>query len=235
MGFMERFKAKSRGNGGVATAELSPFDEMVVPQGAERGNAGASTVTLDWIRELDAAAKTHGCELIDAPVTGSKAAAAGGELSFIVGGSETTLNRARPVLEVMSKSITHLGPVGSGSMVKLINNFVCGVQLTSMAEAIAMLERTGIDREKGLGVMLNGAPGSPMVKLMTARMTAKDYSPNFLMRLLAKDLGYAMKEAAERSVKLTTAQTALNLLQNAISQGYGDFDMSAVVEPLRKQ
>jgi 3-hydroxyisobutyrate dehydrogenase len=193
----------------------------------------SSTISVQWVRELAAAAKQKGCELLDSPVTGSKVQANAGELVFLVGGDAQALEKARPVLESMSKSITHLGPTGSGALMKLINNFVCGVQVASFAEALAWLERAGMDVEKALPVMTNGAPGSPLVKAMSQRMTARDYTPNFLLKLLAKDLNYAVKESKSHLDKLTTASTALELLNNAIAQGLGEKDMSAVVEPLR--
>ena len=193
-----------------------------------------STVTVGWIKELAAAAEQRGCVFVDAPVTGSKTQAATGELNFLVGGTESALDQARPVLDAMGRTVTHLGPAGSGAMVKLINNFVCGVQLASIAEAVAMIERCDLDREAALGVLTNGAPGSPLVKLLSARMTAEDYTPFFHLHLLAKDLSYAVQEAAALSLDLKTAETALGLFQKAVDDGYGDQDMSAVIESLRK-
>lgn len=211
------------------------------PDGAISGAArGAvlvecSTVTVEWVNELAAAAQKAGCELIDAPVTGSKVHAAAGELNFIVGGSEAALEKARPVLKAMSKTITHLGPIGSGALLKLINNFVCGVQLTAYAEALAWVERAGLDRARALPIMTDGAPGSPLVKTMSTRMTTPDFTPNFVLKLLAKDMRYAIKEAGQYSINLVTAPAALELMERAIKEGFGDKDMSAVVEPLREQ
>ena len=148
----------------------------------------SSTLTVGWVRELAGAATTRGCELLDAPVTGSKTQANSGELNFLVGGPEVALEKARPALSVMGRSIVHLGPSGSGARLKLINNFLCAVQLVSLAEGLTLIERSGLDRAKALEVLHNGAPGSPMVKAMSARMVAQDYTPNFLMRLIAKDL-----------------------------------------------
>mgnify|MGYP001551205915 FL=1 len=193
-----------------------------------------STLTVEWITELTKAATARGGEFLDAPVTGSKAQAAAGELNFLVGGSAATLEKARPVLTAMSRSITHLGPAGSGAMIKLINNFVCGVQVAAIGEAIAMIERSGLERARALEVLLNGAPGSPLVKLMAGRMTTPDFTPNFLLRLLAKDLSYAIQEAGQRSLELTTAKAALSQFERAIAAGHGDKDMSAVIEPLRQ-
>jgi len=193
----------------------------------------SSTITVSWARELAAAVEARQCEFLDTPVTGSKAQAASGELVFLVGGSPATLDKARPVLAAMSKSITPIGPVGSGALIKLINNFVCGVEIIAIAEAIAMIERSGLDRARALEVLTNGAPGSPLVKTVSARMTAADYTPNFLLHLMTKDLKYSLQEAEKLSLHLTTAAAALNTFQKAIGAGYGDKDISAAVELLR--
>ena len=108
----------------------------------------SSTVSVGWIRELSAAASDKHCSLLDAPVTGSKPQAAAGELTFLVGGTEAALETARPALAAMSRSIVHLGPSGSGALVKLINNFVCGVQVAAIAEALAWIERTDLGRAR---------------------------------------------------------------------------------------
>ena len=125
---------------------------------------------------------------------------------------------------VMGKTILPLGPVGSGALVKLINNFVCGAQVAALAEATALIERSGLDRAKALEVLTGGAPGSPLVKTVSARMTAPDYTPNFLLRLMAKDLGYVLAEGRKHSLELATAATALGLFQSGIAAGDGDRD-----------
>jgi 3-hydroxyisobutyrate dehydrogenase len=193
-----------------------------------------STVTVNWVRELSTVASGRGCEFLDAPVTGSKTQAAAGELNFLVGGDAATLEKVRPVLAAMSKAIVHIGPTGSGSLLKLINNFVCGVQVASLAEAMAMIERSGLDRAKALEILANGAPGSPLVKAVSTRMTTPDFPPNFLLRLMAKDLGYAIQEGGKLSVELVTAKAALEDFQRAIGAGHGEKDIAAVVEPFRK-
>jgi 3-hydroxyisobutyrate dehydrogenase len=194
-----------------------------------------STVTCGWIKELSAAAAKAGCEFLDAPVTGSKPQAASGELNFLVGGDAMTLEKARPVLVAMSKAIVHLGPTGSGAVIKLVNNFVCGVQLAALAEALAMIEHSGLDRTRALAILTEGAPGSPLVKAVSARMTTPDYTPNFLLRLMAKDLDYAIQEGGKLSVELFTATAALEEFQRAIATGHGDKDIAAVVEPFRNR
>jgi 3-hydroxyisobutyrate dehydrogenase len=205
--------------------------------GASRGALciESSTVTVGWIRELAAATAEKGCEFLDAPVTGSRTHAAAGELRFLVGGTTAALEKATPVLSAMGRTLTYVGPSGSGAMIKLINNFVCGVQISSLAEAVAMIERSGLDRARALEVLTHGAPGSPLVRTIADRMTAADYTPNFLLKLMAKDLGYAIQEGRGLSVNLATATAALEDFQKGIDSGLGESDMAAVVEPMRKR
>jgi 3-hydroxyisobutyrate dehydrogenase len=205
--------------------------------GAKRGAVllECSTVSPDWIAELAAAAAKSGHVLLDAPVTGTKPHAAAGELTFLVGGDAAALEKARPALAVMSKSILHLGPNGSGALLKLVNNFLCGVQAVSFAEALAFIENAGLDRAQALEFLLQGTPGSPLVKTMAARMTARDYTPNFAMRLMAKDLAYSVAAGKKLSVNLASVATAHAALQQAIAAGLGDQDFSAVVEMQRKK
>jgi 3-hydroxyisobutyrate dehydrogenase len=194
----------------------------------------SSTLSLPWVKELAAAAAKRRCELLDAPVTGSKAQAASGELNFLVGGSPAALEKARIALSVMGRAIVHVGPSGSGALLKLINNFLCGVQVASLAEAIAWIEKSGVDREQFLDFLTNGAGGSPLIKLISERMSTSNFAPNFLLRLMAKDLGYAIEEANRHSLNLATGVSAFDLFKRAMENGQADKDMSAVVEQFRK-
>jgi 3-hydroxyisobutyrate dehydrogenase len=193
----------------------------------------SSTVSVGWVSELAAAAAQKKCDLLDAPVTGSKNQAAAGELNFLVGGSASALEAARSALAAMSRSIVHLGPSGSGALLKLINNFLCGVQVAALAEGMALIEKGGLDRAKALEILANGAPGSPLVKMLSARMTAQDYNPHFLLRLMAKDLAYAVAEGNKLSLNLATASAALELFKQGVASGQGDKDIAAVVEQFR--
>jgi 3-hydroxyisobutyrate dehydrogenase len=192
-----------------------------------------STLTVAWVKELAAAAQARQCEFLDAPVTGTKPHAANGELTFLVGGSAVTLEKARPVLAVMSKAILHLGPTGSGALLKLLNNFLCGVQAASLAEAIAIIEKSGLDRSTAMDFLTNGNPGSPLVKTIAGRINARDFTPNFLLKLMAKDLEYALLCARELDVPLSTTAGAAEVFQRAIAAGLGDKDFSAVIELFR--
>jgi 3-hydroxyisobutyrate dehydrogenase len=194
----------------------------------------SSTLSVEWIRELGENVRARGCELLDAPVTGSRPQAISGELSFLVGGPSDTLEKARPLLDAMGRAILHLGPSGSGALLKLINNFLCGVQAASLAEAMALIERSGLDRDKALEILTNGAPASPLVKTLSERMSARAYTPpNFILRLMAKDLAYAAAEEKRHALEPVTAAAALRIFQQAITHGDGESDLSAVVEQFR--
>jgi 3-hydroxyisobutyrate dehydrogenase len=195
----------------------------------------SSTVSPAWIAELAKLAEQRGVDFLDAPVTGSRMQAEAGQLSFLVGGKDTALEAARPILRAMSKEIVHLGPVGSGAKMKLINNFLCGVQVASLAEGLAWIERSGLDRDKALSVLKTGAPGSPLLSALSARMVSQNYSVNFLLKLMTKDLLYAQNEAKLLNVDLRTAESARTMFETAIAQGFGDEDMASVIEPLRNK
>jgi 3-hydroxyisobutyrate dehydrogenase len=175
----------------------------------------------------------RGLDLLDAPVTGSRLQAEAGQLSFLVGGSDSALKKATPVLKAMSKEIVHFGPVGSGAKMKLINNFLCGVQVASLAEGLVWIERSGLDRDKALAFLKGGAAGSPLLGAISARMASQNYAVNFLLRLMRKDLVYAESEAAQCNVDLKTSEVARSLFEAAIARGLGDEDMASVIEPLR--
>ena len=224
---------------------------MVADDGASRevwlGESGAlesaqpgailidcSTLSPGWIRELAAQAETKGCPFLDAPVTGSRPQAQNGELLFLVGGSSEALEKARPVLQPMSRGVVHLGANGAGAVLKLINNFLCGVQAASLAEAMVWLERSGLDRDQALQILTGGAPGSPLVKALAERMSKQNYETNFRFELMMKDLAYAHAEASRAGIDLATAAAAVRRFEQGAAAGYGSQDISAVVEALRR-
>jgi 3-hydroxyisobutyrate dehydrogenase len=204
--------------------------------GASRGSllVESSTVSVGWVKELASLAARRGCEFLDAPVTGTKPHAASGELFFMVGGSNAAFERAHEILSILGREVLHLGPTGSGALLKLINNFVCGVEAAAFAEALSLVDASGIDREKCISVLSNGALASPLIKRMLSTMATNDFTPNFPLKLMTKDLGYAIREAADRGVTLQTAGPALTVFQSAAAQGLGDQDFSAVTKFMAK-
>jgi 3-hydroxyisobutyrate dehydrogenase len=125
--------------------------------------------------------------------------------------------------------------VGSGAQLKLINNFLCAVQVTSFAEALAWMEQTGLRLDTALDFLKRGAPGSGILSAMSERMTRRTYEVNFLLRLMAKDIRYAHAAANQLGIDLSMSSSAEELFRKAQEQGLGEKDMSAVVEVVREQ
>lgn len=192
-----------------------------------------STLSPNWVMELGAAAREHGLDLVEAPVTGSRAQADAAQLNILAGADLETLERVAPILRAVSKRILHLGPIGSGSQLKLVNNFLCAVQAASFAEALTWIERTGLNHEAALEFLENGAPGSGILRTMADRMAKRAYDVNFLLRLMTKDIRYARDAAAELGVDLSTARPAEALFQKAQAEGHAEQDMAAVFEVTR--
>jgi 3-hydroxyisobutyrate dehydrogenase len=193
----------------------------------------SSTLSLDWTGALANLARARGCAFLDAPVTGSKPQAENGELKFLVGGEGAILDQVMPVLSVMGTAAELIGPVGSGTFLKLVNNFICGVQVASLAEGLAMIARQGLDYERASSILIGGACGSPLVKLIAGRIAAKDFAPNFSVSLLQKDLAYAIAGAEKLGLDLRTAAAALEWFSEANEAGLGQQDIAAVSELIR--
>jgi len=194
----------------------------------------SSTLTGDWVFDLARQAVARGVRFLEAPVTGSRDQAAQGTLRFLVGGDAEAIELARPAFDAMGGALVHLGPVGSAATVKLANNYLCGVQAASLAEAIALFEKQGRDIEQAMPILFDGAPASPMVKGVGRRMLDRDYAPHFVVPLMAKDLGYAAQALADVGIVSAIAQAARQRFIDADLVGEGDRDVAAIVEPLRK-
>ena len=191
-----------------------------------------STLSPEWVTELAGLVEARGASFLDAPVTGSRPQAAKGEVLFLVGGDPTALESVRDVLRPMSRDAVHMGPVASGARMKLVNNFMSAVQAVALAEALAFSHECGLDPVAAMHVLTNGAPGSPLVKTVGARMMARDYAVNFFLRLMRKDVSYASEEAKRHGVELRTAAAALVRFDQAIAAGWGDADFAAVAEAI---
>jgi 3-hydroxyisobutyrate dehydrogenase len=168
-------------------------------------------------------------------VTGSKDAAEAGELRLLVGGDAAVLEQARPVLEAVSRRLDLFGPNGSGALAKLINNLMGAVQVVVLAEGLALAERAGLDMEQVLSLIINGAPGSPIVKGKAARMANSDYDDTqFALRWMHKDATYALRAADEFGAPMPTLAAAREIYRMARNLGLDEADFAAVIEALRQ-
>jgi 3-hydroxyisobutyrate dehydrogenase len=200
--------------------------------GAKSGAIGveSSTLTPDWIRELARQAQAKGVGFLDAPVGGSRPAAANGELRFFVGGDAQTYEAARPALAAVGAKMDLLGPVGAGATWKLINNQLGAGQIAALAEALEVARKAGFKDEQISELILGGPAASPMIKLKLPRMLAQDFEPtDFALNLMLKDARYATALAEALDAPAGMIASAAKAFARADAKGLGDKDIAAVI------
>ena len=189
----------------------------------------SSTLTPDWVRELAGHARAKGCGFLDAPVGGSRQAAASGELRLFVGGDAATLDKARPALAAIASTIDLLGPAGQGATWKLINNQLIAAQVAALAEALDVARKAGFRPEQISSLIVNGAALSPIVKLKLPRMLERDYDQtDFGLSLMLKDARYAAALAQALGTPADMISAAVNAFSRAEAKGLGAKDFAAV-------
>jgi 3-hydroxyisobutyrate dehydrogenase-like beta-hydroxyacid dehydrogenase len=188
----------------------------------------SSTVSPIWVRHLAAVLARSGVDLLDAPVAGSRPQAESGQLIFMVGGDDATLERARPVLEAMGQMIHHIGPVGQGAVLKLAVNAFFAAQLASMAELLALLGRSGLPEPQAAELLATFPVTSPALAGAARMMAARASVPLFTIDLIAKDLGYALDEGEAKGLPLTATAATRNIFAMAQARGFGALNITAL-------
>ncbi len=195
--------------------------------------ADMSTISPAATRRLAAALGKKGVRMLDAPVSGGSEGARKGTLTIMVGGAAADVEQALPVFQAMGKTITHVGPVGSGQMAKAINQVIlCGTYL-AVAEGMALGLKAGLDMEKVAAALAGGAAGSWGLVNRSGNMIRNDYPLGFRVRLHRKDVIIALEVARELGVYLPVAALVEQIENGLISQGYGDEDVSAMARLIR--
>jgi len=189
----------------------------------------SSTLTPDWVRELAGHARAKGCGFLDAPVGGSRQAAASGELRLFVGGDAATLDKARPALIAIGSKIDLLGPAGAGATWKLINNQLVAAQVAALGEALDVARKAGFRPVQISSLILNGAASSPIVKTKLPSMLSGDYDePDFALSLMLKDARYAAALAQSLGAPADLVSSAVKAFARAEAKGLGAKDIAAV-------
>lgn len=187
-----------------------------------------STNTPAMVREVAAAASARGIAHLDAPVSGSVAQARGRELVFMVGGAAADVARAEPLLAAMGRSHRHMGPTGAGATIKLINNMLSGTVNAAIAEALLVAQAAGLDPEATQYVLGEGAAGSRLFRTKMPKIYARDFSPQFQLGLMEKDLRYFLSLAQELDRPAPIAALVRSQMQAARLADLGGLDVSAV-------
>ncbi len=205
--------------------------------GMEQGSVlvDMSTIRPATTRLIAAALAEHGVSMLDAPVSGGSEGAANGALSIMVGGDPLALERARPVLEVLGRTITHVGPVGSGQVTKAINQVIIAGTYAAVAEGIALGLAAGIDIMAAHEAVSGGAAGSWVLTNRAGNMIRGDYPLGFRTRLHRKDLGIALDAARELGVSVPVTAYVEQIETSLLRRGFGDEDVSNIARIVREQ
>ena len=208
--------------------------EQGVAQGAAAGTlcVDMTTIAPAQTRAIGEDLQERGIELVDAPVTGSSPKAEDGTLTIMAGGRATAFERARPLLEVMGELVVHVGPLGHGETIKIINNSVAAANAATLAEALLVGQATGVDLDALVTVMGKGSGGSAMLDLKAGPMRAHDYATLFKLEHMLKDVRLCIEEAQAADVPFSAAARARDVLTAAMGRGHADDDFAALLEAL---
>jgi 2-hydroxy-3-oxopropionate reductase len=188
-----------------------------------------STISPVVTKELAAAAGERGVGWVDAPVSGGDVGAQQGTLSIMVGGSAEDFERARPLLDVMGKTVIHVGPVGSGQVVKACNQVVVALTIEAVSEALVLGSKAGVDPEAILDVLGGGLAGNKVMEVRRSNFLEHDFTPGFRIDLHHKDLGIALATGREYGVALPHTASANEMLGALRTKGQGSQDHSALL------
>ncbi len=190
----------------------------------------SSTISPGLVREIAAAVEERGGKFLDAPVTGSKPAAIDGTLVFMVGGNASVIEEHRDIFDAMGRLLLHMGENGSGAVAKLAHNAMVGIHNVALAEGFSIAVKSGVPADKFLELVQNGSAGSKQAELKGRKIIDDDFSNQFSLALMLKDLKLASSLSDSTGVPSPMLGLAKSMFQTGFNHGYGDEDLSAVVK-----
>lgn len=188
-----------------------------------------STIAPQVAREVADAALAEDIHVLDAPVSGGEQGAVDGTLSIMVGGDAADMARAEPVLNAVGKTVVHVGPAGAGQTVKAANQLVVAGIIELVAEAIVLLDASGVDAAAGLRVLAGGLAGNRVLDRRAESMLARRFTPGFRVDLHHKDLGIALSVARDAGVVVPLGAVVAQLMAALRAQGHGSLDHTALL------
>ena len=198
-----------------------------------------STIDVGTARKVTAAADEAGYEMVDAPVSGGIAAANGGTLTFMVGGTDSAFARAEPILSAMGKAVIHAGASGAGQAAKICNNMLLGASMIATCEAFAMAEKLGLDLQTFFGISSKASGQNwsmtsycPVPGVGPTTPADNDYKGGFATALMLKDLKLAMEAAQSVDADVPMGKKAAELYEAFDKAGQGGLDFSAIIKTL---
>jgi 2-hydroxy-3-oxopropionate reductase len=193
-----------------------------------------SSIRPDVTTGLAEQAATRGLRLIDAPVSGGEAGAINAALSIMVGGDADDFEAAKPYLDVVGKTVVHVGPSGAGQTVKAANQLIVAANIEALAEAIVFLEAYGVDSAAALEVLGGGLAGSKVLDQKKQNMLDRAFEPGFRIALHHKDLGIVTAAAREAGVVIPLGAIVAQLMASALANGDGGLDHSGLLRGVER-
>jgi 3-hydroxyisobutyrate dehydrogenase-like beta-hydroxyacid dehydrogenase len=187
-----------------------------------------STVAPRETVEASRVVEGRHAKYLDAPFTGSRDAAEAGQLVYYIGGSSDALEKARPLLEVSSRAILPIGDIGQAAALKIAMNLIAAISVSSYAEALALLDKSGIPLQKIGEVFPSHIANSPLVDLKVPGMITDDFDPRFSLKHMFKDVQIALAMAADFGVDLPASSAYAGSAMSGLQNGWGDLDFSVV-------
>lgn len=192
------------------------------------------TSSADLAREVHEILRLKDVQALDAPTSGGDIAAKDGTLTIMVGGPECAFARCLSVFEVIGKRITYFGPAGSGQIAKACNQTIVAATMVGVAEALILAGKNGIELERLVGAMVEGAANCWTLRARIPRLLAGDRSPGMRSQLFLKDLEIVLQTARSTNIPMPLTSTVRELYSSMVAQGLGNYDNSAIVEVLAK-
>ena len=196
--------------------------------------ADSSTISPSATQRFAERLKPRGVDYVDAPMTGSKIAAENGSLIFMVGGDPAPVERLRPLFQAMVKQVFHMGGTGKGQATKLAMNLQIAMIYEGFAEALTLATKLGVDIEKLLPLIQASMVRSGVVDYKAPFILKRDFSPNFPLRLMWKDIHLALDAAKEARVRLPGLEAVEEVYDLAAEEGHRDLDYAATLTLLEK-
>jgi len=220
----------------TAAVEQVLFGDNGVDSVLEQGMVvvDSSTISPSATLEFAVRVKAKGADYVDAPVTGSKIAAASGQLIFIVGGADATVERITPLFNAMGKNILRIGETGKGQACKLGGNLMIALMYEGLAEALTLTRKLGVDHERMIEFINSTMVRSGVSDYKTPFILKHDFTPNFPLRLMHKDIHLMLDAAREHRVKLPGLETVDEIYEIATEEGHQDLDYAATLSILEK-
>jgi 3-hydroxyisobutyrate dehydrogenase len=221
----------------TADVEDVLFGATGVAEGAQKGQLviDCSTISPSATREFARRLDERSVALVDAPVSGGSEGAQKGTLTIFCGGEAEAVERARPILAAMGKTITHVGPSGAGQAVKAVNQVILAGTYIGVAEGIVLALRAGLDVAQVVEALGGGAAQSWVLANRSERMRTNEYPLGFKVALHRKDLGIALEMAREMGADLPVTELAADFETDLVAKGHADDDMSALARVIRER